>query len=66
MVAQIAGAEAVGEKAKEDEGVPQGMNARVGKAQAGGALAIEGDRAVDLLEGVLGEDAIVADVFGVE
>src|SRR5258708_19336153 len=61
MVAQLGAAEAVCEKPKEDEGVPQSVHARIGKAQPGGALAGGLDRAVDLLEGVLGEDAIMAE-----
>ena len=42
------------------------MDARIGKAQSGGALAGTLDRAIDRLKGLLGEDAVVTDAFDFE
>ena len=42
------------------------MDAGVGKAQPGGALAGMLDRAVDPLKRVLGEDAVVTEALDVE
>ena len=66
MPAQIGRPEAFGELAEQDEGVQQGMDALVSKAQTGGTLTTGGDRLVDGLEGVLSEDAVVAQAFGFE
>jgi hypothetical protein len=42
------------------------MNARIGEAESGGALTGALDRAVDLLKGFRGEDAVVADALDFE
>lgn len=42
------------------------MEAGIGKAQSGGALASMPDRTVDLLKGLPGEDAVVADALDFE
>ncbi len=42
------------------------MNARIGEAESGGALTGALDRAVDLLKGLFGEDAVVTDAFDFE
>ena len=42
------------------------MSARIGEAQTRGALAAGSDRAVDSLEGILAENAIVAEAFDLE
>jgi hypothetical protein len=39
------------------------VDARIGEAEPGGALASALDRAVDLLKGIFGEDAIVAEAL---
>ena len=42
------------------------MDARIGKAQTGGALAVDRDRIVDVLEAILGEDAAIAEALDFE
>src|SRR5258708_5016879 len=42
------------------------MNAWIGEAESGGALTGALDRAVDLLKGLFGEDAVVTDAFDFE
>ena len=42
------------------------MDARIGKAQTGGALAIDRDGIVDVLEAILGEDAVMAEALDFE
>jgi hypothetical protein len=42
------------------------MDAGIGKAQSGGALAGMPDRAIDLLKGLLCEHAVVADTLDLE
>jgi hypothetical protein len=39
------------------------VDARIGKAQSGGALAGTLDRAIDPLKGLLGEDAVVTEAL---
>jgi len=66
MVPQIGCAEAVCDVAEQDERMQERMQPRIGKAQAGGALAACRDWTVDGLEGVFGEHAIVAQTFDFE
>ena len=42
------------------------MDARIGKAQTGGALAIGRDWIIDVLEAILGEDAVMAEALDFE
>ena len=42
------------------------MDARIGEAQTGGALAIDRDGIVDVLEAILGEDAVVTKALDFE
>ena len=42
------------------------MDARIGKAQTRGALTIDRDRIVDVLEAILGEDAVMAEALDFE
>jgi hypothetical protein len=46
--------------------VPQGMDTRIGKAQTRSALAIERDGIVDVLEAILGEDAVMTEALDVK
>ena len=46
--------------------MPEGVDARIGKAQSGGALAGMLDRAVDPLKALLGEDAVVTEALDFE
>jgi hypothetical protein len=66
MVAQIGGTEATWCEPNQDDSVPEWVDARIGKAQPGGALTACGDRAVDGLEGVLSEHAVVGQTFDLE
>ncbi len=66
VLAQVGAAEAVGEQAEQQQGVPQVVDLGIGEAQAGSALAIATDRAFDRLEGGLGEHAVVAETFELE
>jgi hypothetical protein len=50
MAAQIVATEAVGDLAEQNERLQELVGARVGEAQARGALAARRDRAVDALE----------------
>ena len=63
---QIGGAEACRELPEQDQGLQQRVHAWIGKAQAGGALAPGGDRAVDGLQGVFAEHAVVAQPLDVQ
>src|SRR5712664_3342104 len=66
MLAQIGGAEALRELPEQDESMQKRVSPRIGKAQTRGALAAGSDRAVDSLEGILAENAIVAEAFDLE
>src|SRR5258708_15389995 len=66
MLAQIGGAEALRELPEQDESMQERVNPRIGEAQTRGALATGSDRAVDSLEGILAENAIVAEAFDLE
>src|SRR5271169_901061 len=46
--------------------MPQGVDAGIGKAQSRGALAGTLDWTVDLLKGLLGEDAVVTEALDFE
>ena len=66
MVAQIGCSGSLGELPEQDEGMQERVDARIGEAQARGALAARRDRAVDGLEGVFGEHAVVAQTLDFE
>src|ERR1700692_3894704 len=66
MAAQIVATEAVGDLAEQNERLQELMGARVGKAQARSALLARCNRAVDALEGILGQHAVVAQTFDFE
>ena len=66
MPAQIATAEAIREQAEQYQSVPQRLGTRIGKSQTRSTLASGEDRAVDSLEGVFGENAIVTDTLDLE
>src|ERR1700692_2134393 len=66
MAAQIVATEAVGDLAEQNERLQEVMGARVGKAQARSALLARCNRAVDALEGILGQHAVVAQTFDFE
>jgi len=66
VLAQMATAETVRERAKEYQSVPQGLGTRIGKSQTGGTLASVDNRAVDSQDGVFGENTIVTDTLDLE
>ena len=66
MVTEVGSAKALWQEAEEDQGMPSGVDAWIGKAQSGGALAGMLDRAIDPLKGLLGEDAIVTEALDFE
>ena len=66
MMAQVGCAKAFCELPEQDDGVPQRVDARIGKTQARGALAARRHRAVDGLEGILGQYAVMAQTFDFE
>jgi hypothetical protein len=59
MLAQVGGAKALHEL-PEQQSMQERVHARIGKAQARSPLAAGHDRTIDALEGILAEDAIVA------
>ena len=48
---------------EQNEGLQERVGARIGKAQAGGALAIGRDRIIDGAECIFGEHAVVAEAL---
>jgi hypothetical protein len=66
MFAQVCAAEAIGKQSKKDDGMPEGLNARIGEAQSRGALPIECNRTVDGLESILSQHAIMAEALDLE
>ena len=66
MLAEIGSSEALGELPEQDDGVQEGVSVLIGEAQAGGTLATCDDRAIDCLEGILAEDAIVAEALDLD
>jgi hypothetical protein len=54
------------DKEEQDQDVEQGLNARIGEAQGGSALIVDGDRSLHLLEGCLADEAVVSDALNVE
>jgi len=66
MLTQIGGAEPLGELPEQDEGVQERVHALIGKPQARSPLAASGDRAIEGLEHILAEDAIVAHAFDLD
>src|SRR3984893_16607776 len=65
-MAQSSATEAVGQEPERDETMQERLDAPIGEAQAPGALAARRDRAVDGLEGIFGEHAVVAQTLDVE
>ncbi len=63
MPAQIGRSEALCKLPEQDEGMQKPVHTLIGKAQPRGPLTACGNRAVDGLEGILPEDAIVAHAF---
>src|ERR1019366_6408807 len=57
MLAQIGCAKAVCELPEQDDGVPERVDTRIGKTQAGDALAADRHWAIDGLERILGQHA---------
>jgi len=66
MFAQVCAAEAIGKQSKQDDGVPEGLNARIGEAQSRGALPTESNRTIDGLETILSQHAIMAEALDLE
>ena len=66
MLAEAAVREACGEELEQQEGTPQSLYLRIGKAEGGGALRRQLYGAIDFLKGFFGEDAIVADALHLE
>src|SRR6266852_4031293 len=66
MLAQIARAEALCKLAEQDDGMQEGVDARIGKTQTRSTLAACRHRAVDGLKGIFGQDAIMANVLDIE
>src|SRR5246127_416240 len=60
MLAQIGGPEALRELSEQDEGLEKRLSAWVGKTQAGRALEAGCHRAVNGLQVIFAEDAVVA------
>ena len=65
MLAQVGGAKALREL-PEQQSMQERVHARIGKAQARSPLAAGHDRTIDALEGILAEDAIVAQALDFE
>jgi hypothetical protein len=63
---QIAVGEPVGQQTKGDQGVEQGLDARVGEAQGRHPLPRHCLPLVDLLKGVFAQEAIVAEGLDVQ
>src|SRR6516165_4212899 len=66
MLAQIGCPEPSWELPEQDPGMQERVNAWIGKAQAGGTLVPGAHRFIDRLEGILAEDAVVAQAFDIE
>src|ERR1700756_2720464 len=66
MVAQVYRSEALGELPEQNERMQERVNARIGKAQARGPLMPGGDWAIDGLEAIFTDDAIVAQPLDLE
>ena len=64
--AQVGGTKAVCEQAERHDGVEQRMGARIGKAQTRGAQMAGRHRAVDGLEGIFGQHAVVTEAFDIK
>src|ERR1700677_2657924 len=63
MEPDFGAAKAVGQQAEQDERVPERLDARIGEAQAGGALAFDIDGTVYVLERFLGQQTIMTEAF---
>src|SRR5579863_3416686 len=66
MLAQVASPEALRELPEQDEGLQERLNAWIGEAQAGCALAAGCHRALDGSQCVLAEDAVMAQALDFE
>jgi hypothetical protein len=64
--AQIGVGEAVWEESEEDEGMEEGLDPSVLKAEGGGSLVCYVSRLLDGMEGVFTDRAIMADALDVE
>src|SRR5712691_12912641 len=51
---------------EQEKDVEQGLNAGVGEAQGGSALAVDGDGSLHFLEGCLADETVVTDALDVE
>lgn len=63
MLADILVSEGALDQDEEKQEMEQGLNARVSEAQAGGAVAVDEDRPLHLLEGCFANEAIVAEAL---
>jgi hypothetical protein len=66
VLAEVAVGKACGKQLEQQEGAPESLQLGISKAESGGALRRHLDRAIDLLKGLFGEDAIVADALHLE